>query len=157
MEVMEDVWTFVFMLKQGVILVVYPQCLKAAGKTPDDLTPGIRIADKKQFFAFTKGKTLALDDCGSSEAECPRSLGYGSRSFELSVGGAAVPSGWQSFSPGLRGTSYPEESCPAPITPPLYGASKLDGRTFRWGKRLVRFGQPALLPTRIPGWINGDT
>jgi hypothetical protein len=26
-----------------------------------------QVTDKKQFFSFTKGKILVLDDCGSSE------------------------------------------------------------------------------------------
>lgn len=47
--------------KQGVILVACPACLKVAGKTPEDLASGIRIADKNQFFSFTKGRILSLD------------------------------------------------------------------------------------------------
>jgi hypothetical protein len=38
-----------------------PGCLKSAGKTADDLMPGVAIADKKQFFSFTKGRILSLD------------------------------------------------------------------------------------------------
>jgi predicted peroxiredoxin len=46
---------------KGVPLIVCPGCLKAAGKIPDDLTPGIRIAEKDSFFSFTKGRILTLD------------------------------------------------------------------------------------------------
>lgn len=45
----------------GVLLMACPGCLKAAGKTPADLAPGIRIADKKSFFSFTRGRILSLD------------------------------------------------------------------------------------------------
>jgi hypothetical protein len=38
-----------------------PGCLKAAGKSPADLAPGILVADKARFFSFTKGRILALD------------------------------------------------------------------------------------------------
>ena len=38
-----------------------PSCLKAAGKTPEDLLPGIKTADRDEFFSFTKGRILTLD------------------------------------------------------------------------------------------------
>jgi len=38
-----------------------PSCLKAAGKTPGDLLPGIKTADRDEFFSFTKGRILTLD------------------------------------------------------------------------------------------------
>lgn len=38
-----------------------PGCLKAGGKTPDDLMPGIMIAEKEKFFSFTKGRIITLD------------------------------------------------------------------------------------------------
>jgi len=38
-----------------------PSCLKAAGKTSDDLLPGIQLADRAEFFSFTKGRILTLD------------------------------------------------------------------------------------------------
>jgi predicted peroxiredoxin len=44
-----------------VTLMACPGCLKAAGKTPADLAPGIQLADKKAFFTFTKGRILSLD------------------------------------------------------------------------------------------------
>ena len=47
--------------KQGATLMACPGCLKAAGKTKDDLAPGVQVADKKVFFSFTKGRILTLD------------------------------------------------------------------------------------------------
>lgn len=46
---------------QGVILMACPGCLKAAGKSSEDLAPGVRVADKEVFFSFTKGRILSLD------------------------------------------------------------------------------------------------
>ena len=47
--------------KKGVTLMACPGCLKAAGKAPDDLAPGVEVADKDRFFSFTKGRILTLD------------------------------------------------------------------------------------------------
>lgn len=47
--------------KKGVILFTCPGCLKAAGKTPEDLAEGVVIADKRECFGFTKGRILTLD------------------------------------------------------------------------------------------------
>jgi predicted peroxiredoxin len=47
--------------ERGVALVVCPGCLKAAGKSPDDLAEGIVVADKSVFFSFTEGRILTLD------------------------------------------------------------------------------------------------
>jgi predicted peroxiredoxin len=47
--------------KKGVILMACPGCLKAAGKVEDELATGVRVADKKAFFSFTKGRILTLD------------------------------------------------------------------------------------------------
>jgi predicted peroxiredoxin len=47
--------------EKGVTLVVCPGCLKAAGKTVDQLADGIGIADKDRFFSFTRGRILTLD------------------------------------------------------------------------------------------------
>lgn len=49
------------LLEHGVTIMACPGCLKAAGKTPEDLAPGIQIADKAAFFSFTKGRILTLD------------------------------------------------------------------------------------------------
>jgi predicted peroxiredoxin len=38
-----------------------PGCLKAAGKTADDLMEGIQVANKEAFFNFTKGRILTID------------------------------------------------------------------------------------------------
>lgn len=46
---------------KGVLLMACSGCLKAAGKTEQDLADGIRLADKKKFFSFTKGRILTLD------------------------------------------------------------------------------------------------
>lgn len=45
----------------GVTLLACPTCMKVAGKTPDDLRPGVAVADRKAFFDFTKGRILSLD------------------------------------------------------------------------------------------------
>ena len=49
------------LLEKKVVLMACPGCLKAAGKTKEDLADGIQIADKKKFFSFTKGRILTLD------------------------------------------------------------------------------------------------
>lgn len=49
------------LLKKGVTIMACPGCLKAAGKTPDQLMPGIKVAEKDAFFNFTKGRILSLD------------------------------------------------------------------------------------------------
>lgn len=47
--------------QKGVILMACPGCLKAAGKTKDDLAAGVQLAEKDRFFSFTKGRILTLD------------------------------------------------------------------------------------------------
>lgn len=47
--------------EKGVTLITCPGCLKCAGKTPDDLADGVRVADKEIFFSFTKGRIITLD------------------------------------------------------------------------------------------------
>jgi predicted peroxiredoxin len=47
--------------EKGVTMMVCPGCLKAAGKTADDLGPGMSIADKSKFFSFTKGRIVTFD------------------------------------------------------------------------------------------------
>jgi predicted peroxiredoxin len=49
------------LIEENVTLMVCPGCLKAAGKTKDDLAEGIEIADRERFFSFTKGRILSLD------------------------------------------------------------------------------------------------
>ena len=49
------------LLEKNVPIVACPGCLKAAGKSPEDLMPGIAVANKEQFFNFTGGRILTLD------------------------------------------------------------------------------------------------
>lgn len=49
------------LLSKGITVMACPGCLKAAGKTEDDLMNGVKIADKETFFSFTKGRILTLD------------------------------------------------------------------------------------------------
>lgn len=49
------------LLEKKVVIMACPGCLKAAGKTKEDLANGIQVADKKKFFSFTKGRMLTLD------------------------------------------------------------------------------------------------
>lgn len=49
------------LLKKGVTIMACPTCLKAAGKSPEDLAEGISVADKDKFFNFTEGRILSLD------------------------------------------------------------------------------------------------
>jgi predicted peroxiredoxin len=49
------------LLELGVPVYACPGCLKAAGKTPDDLAPGIQVASTEVFFSFTDGRILTLD------------------------------------------------------------------------------------------------
>lgn len=44
-----------------VTLMACPSCMTAAGKTADDLIPGVIMAEKEKFFDFTKGRILTLD------------------------------------------------------------------------------------------------
>ena len=49
------------LLEKEIVIFACPGCLKAAGKTPEDLMPGIAVADKNGFFNFTQGRILTLD------------------------------------------------------------------------------------------------
>lgn len=49
------------LIDEGVGVYACPGCLKAAGKTPEDLMAGVKLANKDAFFAFTKGRILTLD------------------------------------------------------------------------------------------------
>jgi intracellular sulfur oxidation DsrE/DsrF family protein len=49
------------LIQQKVTVMACPGCLKAAGKTPDDLMAGIQVANKDQFFNFTSGRILTID------------------------------------------------------------------------------------------------
>jgi predicted peroxiredoxin len=49
------------LLEAGAVLCACPSCLEAAGKTRDDLMPGVEVASLERFFGFTCGGVLALD------------------------------------------------------------------------------------------------
>jgi predicted peroxiredoxin len=49
------------LVKMKVPVMACPACLKVAGFQPEDLRPGITIANKDTFFNFTKGRILTLD------------------------------------------------------------------------------------------------
>ncbi len=49
------------LLNKGVPLYACPGCLRAAGRTPADLRPGVQVADKDAFFSFTPGRVLSID------------------------------------------------------------------------------------------------
>lgn len=49
------------LIDRNVTLQVCPGCLKAAGKTPEEVMEGIEIADKDDFFNFTDGRILSID------------------------------------------------------------------------------------------------
>jgi predicted peroxiredoxin len=49
------------LIENGVELHVCPGCLKAAGKSGEDIMDGIKLADKEAFFNFTEGKILSID------------------------------------------------------------------------------------------------
>lgn len=49
------------LLGKSIPVYACPSCLKALGKTPDDLMPGVKVAEKDAFFSFTKGRILTLD------------------------------------------------------------------------------------------------
>ncbi len=49
------------LLERSVPIYACPGCLKALGKTPEDLMPGIQVANKEAFFTFTRGRILTID------------------------------------------------------------------------------------------------
>jgi predicted peroxiredoxin len=49
------------LLSKEIPVLACPGCLKAAGKTENDLMDGISIADKNTFFNFTTGRILTID------------------------------------------------------------------------------------------------
>ena len=49
------------LLKKGIQIYACPGCMKAAGKTQNDLMPGVTLAEKEKCFGFTKGRILTLD------------------------------------------------------------------------------------------------
>jgi predicted peroxiredoxin len=49
------------LLATNVPIYACPGCLRAAGRQPVDLLPGVRVAEKDAFFTFTRGRILSLD------------------------------------------------------------------------------------------------
>lgn len=49
------------LMDKGITIFACPSCLKAAGKSEADLMPGVKIAEKAQFFNFTKGRILTMN------------------------------------------------------------------------------------------------
>lgn len=49
------------LINHNVGVYACPGCLEASGKTASDLMPGVKVAEKEAFFAFTKGRILTLD------------------------------------------------------------------------------------------------
>jgi predicted peroxiredoxin len=49
------------MLKAGVRVRACPTCLQVAGFKAEDLATGVALADRDEFFSFTKGRILTLD------------------------------------------------------------------------------------------------
>ncbi len=47
--------------EKKVIMMACPTCLKIAGYSQEDLRPGVIIAEKDNFFNFTKGRIITLD------------------------------------------------------------------------------------------------
>jgi predicted peroxiredoxin len=49
------------LIQMDVTIYVCPGCLKAAGKTEEDVMNGVKIAEKEGFFNFTEGRILTID------------------------------------------------------------------------------------------------
>ncbi len=49
------------LVELGVPLFACPGCLEAAGREPEELAPGVQLANKDAFFTFTEGRILTLD------------------------------------------------------------------------------------------------
>lgn len=49
------------LVNRDVTILACPACLEVAGFERSDLRGGVRIAEKEQFFEFTKGRILTLD------------------------------------------------------------------------------------------------
>ena len=49
------------LIDKGVKVVVCPTCLQVAGKEAKDVMKGVKIANKDDFFTFTKGRILTFD------------------------------------------------------------------------------------------------
>jgi len=49
------------LIDRKVPVYACPGCLKALGKKPEQLMPGVKVAEKQAFFTFTQGRILTLD------------------------------------------------------------------------------------------------
>ncbi len=49
------------LVSRGVPVYACPGCLEAMGHEPEDLLPGVRVAEKAAFFSFTDGRIVTLD------------------------------------------------------------------------------------------------
>ena len=49
------------LLDKDIPVYACPGCMKAKGVNPEDLMPGIKVAEKDAFFNFTKGRILTID------------------------------------------------------------------------------------------------
>ncbi len=49
------------LVELDVTILACPACMKVAGMAEEDLREGIQMAEKEQFFNFTKGRILTLD------------------------------------------------------------------------------------------------
>lgn len=49
------------LIEKNIPVYACPGCMKVKGVNPEDLMPGIQVAEKDAFFNFTKGRILTLD------------------------------------------------------------------------------------------------
>jgi len=49
------------LVNRGVTILACPACMQVAGIEKSDLRGGVDLAEKEQFFDFTKGRILTLD------------------------------------------------------------------------------------------------
>jgi predicted peroxiredoxin len=50
-----------YLADHGVTIMACPGCLRAFGKTGDDLMAGVNVAQKDTFFDFAPGRIVTLD------------------------------------------------------------------------------------------------
>ncbi len=49
------------LIDEGVTIFACPGCMKVEGVNASDLRSGVTVADKDEFFDFTKGRILSID------------------------------------------------------------------------------------------------
>jgi len=52
---------FMRLVEEGATILACPACMKVSGYEESDLRKGVKMAEKEQFFDFTKGRILTLD------------------------------------------------------------------------------------------------